>query len=458
MKSNPNLGTTNPSTRLDTRLQQQPEPSQKKNDHDDNSNNKNESNTATPTTTTTTVVSEPIVLLNGFGVGSFHQHRLIPELLLSNDDDNSDDNSDDDDEDEINNRRNTNIQPRTVYCMDYLGQGRSWPKDCQDGLGEHEKDLQYSADMWCEQIIDFLEAIVLPNCNNNNEEEQQQEPPPPFTKVHLVGNSVGGHLAAHVAVRRPDLVASLSLLNPTPVWGSKLPGWDGHLPAPAIPKAVGRYLFDRIRDLNTVEQFLTATYSCREAFSDELMNQIRGCTLGNGGHAAFASIMWSPPLRSKGSSDFYDCLRKVSCDVLLVFGTDDPWCKPVFARNMLLALEERTTTTANKRQHQQRYIEITQTGHCPNHEAPKAVGHLVNRWVNCCNDNANDNANDARSPNNLSLVAGADTNNEAPAAQTASSTDAVSFVEDWGEMTIRERQKEDIQTGSWLDKIITSFM
>ena len=119
---------------------------------------------------------------------------------------------------------------------------------------------------WCNQIIDFLETIVLPSCSNN----QSSGTAP--TKVHLIGNSVGGHLAAHVAVRRPDLVASLCLLNPTPVWGSKLPGWNGHLPAPTIPKAVGRYLFDRIRDLKTIDQFLTATYSRSQAFDDELVS------------------------------------------------------------------------------------------------------------------------------------------------------------------------------------------
>ena len=118
---------------------------------------------------------------------------------------------------------------------------------------------------WCNQIIDFIETIVLPSCSN---EKSSTSP----TKVHLIGNSVGGHLAAHVAVRRPDLVASLCLLNPTPVWGSKLPGWNGHLPAPTIPKAVGRYLFDRIRDLKTIDQFLTATYSRPQAFDDELVS------------------------------------------------------------------------------------------------------------------------------------------------------------------------------------------
>ncbi|VEU36492.1 unnamed protein product [Pseudo-nitzschia multistriata] len=150
----------------------------------------------------------PILLLNGFGVGSFHQHRLIAELL----------------KDDEENDSKSGLPKRTVYCLDYLGQGRSWPKDCRDGTSEDEKDLQYSANTWCEQIIDFIEQVV--EGNNKND-----------VKVHLVGNSVGGHLAAHVAQRRPDLVASICLLNPTPVWGSKLPGWNGHLPAPAIPKA-----------------------------------------------------------------------------------------------------------------------------------------------------------------------------------------------------------------------------
>jgi hypothetical protein len=63
---------------------------------------------------------EPILLLNGFGVGSFHQHRLIPRLL-------EDDN-------------------RHVYCIDYLGQGNSWPVDCEDGMSENERGLIYSAE------------------------------------------------------------------------------------------------------------------------------------------------------------------------------------------------------------------------------------------------------------------------------------------------------------------------
>lgn len=204
---------------------------------------------------------DPILLLNGFGVGSFHQHRLIQNIFQAEE------------------------EGRVVYGMDYLGQGRSWPIDCNDGNSENEAGLIYSADCWLDQIIDFIETVILSEYEGRSTR----------ARVHVVGNSVGGHLAAILAARRPDLVASLCLLNPTPVWGLNLPGWNGSLPPPAIPRRIGRYLFDRIRDLNTIEKYLENAYSNRNAFDEELMNQIRDCTEGKGGHAAFASILWSAP-------------------------------------------------------------------------------------------------------------------------------------------------------------------
>ena len=173
------------------------------------------------------------------------------------------------------------------------------------------------------------------------------------------------------------------------------------------------------------------------------MQQIRGCTLGNGGHAAFASIMWSPPIVSRKvdgyTGDFQDCLKNVSCDVLLVFGKDDPWCKPAFARNMLLALENREDiqhhgSSKNKNGFPfHRYVEISNAGHCPNHEAPRAVSHLVNKWVDCTETD--------RSKRNLDLATDKD----------------LSFVEEWGETIVRERRRDDIKVG-WIDKIVTKIV
>lgn len=183
---------------------------------------------------------DPILLLNGFGVGSFHQHRVIPHIMGVH---------------------GTEDQSRVVFGIDYLGQGRSWPVDCDDGKSENERGLIYSADLWSDQVIRFIEDVILPQYDGRP------------AKVHLVGNSVGGHLAVVLAARRPDLVASLCLLNPTPVWGLNLPGWSGKLPPPAIPRQIGRYLFDRIRDLNTIERYLENAYANRDAFDEDLVSR-----------------------------------------------------------------------------------------------------------------------------------------------------------------------------------------
>lgn len=337
----------------------------------------------------------PILLLNGFGVGSFHQHRLIPRLLEPDDSSNS----------------------RVIYGIDYLGQGRSWPRDCDDGRSDNEKGLRYCADTWVDQIIRFMEEVILLDHDTIDGPLQ----------VHLVGNSVGGHLAAHIANRRPDLVASICLLNPTPVWGLNLPGWTGHLPAPFLPKAIGRYLFDRIRDLQTIETYLENAYARQEAFDQELMNQIRGCTLGTGGHAAFASILWSPPLQvsDETKGNFQDCLARLECDVLLIFGKDDPWCKPAFAKKMLQALAKRTPNKVH------RYVEVENCGHCPNHEAPQSVAKVVHKWVNAID----------RSAAKLRLV----------------DADQEVIVEPWGETIMREREENEIPL-TWIDRLAVTFV
>ena len=211
------------------------------------------------------------------------------------------------------------------------------------------------------------------------------------------------------------------------------------MPAPTIPKAIGRYLFDQIRDLTTIATYLETAYARKEAFDEELMHQIRACTVGAGGHAAFASILWSPPLQisdtSKGT--FQECLTRLKCDVLLIFGKDDPWCKPAFAKKMLQALEEQqqdresSSHDDDDRRGVHRYVEIENCGHCPNHEAPQAVAKVVHAWVS---------AKD-RARHRLSLVDG----------------DGETFMEPWGKTIAKERQEQDIVL-SWMDRVATTFV
>lgn len=339
----------------------------------------------------------PLLVLNGFGVGSFHQHRLLNELM----------------------QRDENVG-RTIYCIDYLGQGGSWPEACQDGQSDCEKGLRYCGNTWVDQILSFIEQVILPSH-------------PGIQQIHLAGNSVGGHLAVFCAAKRPDLVASLCLMNATPVWGLNLPGWSGHLPAPFLPKAVGRYLFDRIRDWETIKQFLENCYVNHDAFDQTLMEQIRGCTEGPGGHAAFASILWSPPIRvelpSSSSTDpsqqrlanFEASLRSLSCDVLLVFGRDDPWCKPAFAKQILAQLDQRHPEAIH------RYVELANVGHCPNHEAPRAVATLLTPWISSEQRQA------------ISLFAKS------------------AVEESWGSTSLTERKGEDI-TLTWSERLALAFL
>ena len=322
----------------------------------------------------------PIVLLNGFGVGTFHNHRLMDNLLANED------------------------QQRNVYCMDYIGQGRSSKTDNVDGV-------KYSVDEWADQVISFIEDIVLPSHNSHQ-------------KVHIVGHSVGGYLSVVLANKRPDLVDSICLLDPTPIWGLNLPGWDAQLPAPSFPKQVAHWALYLIANRAMIKTCLESAYASREAISSDLVDQILECA--QGADSAFSSIMWSKPATFPSSSqDFYENLSNLSCDVLLMFGKDDPWCRPCFAKKMLGALSKRGSEQT------QRYLELENVGHCPNHEAPQAVGHAIRSWVSSVSHKLND----------LSLVNG----------------DSQVFSEPWADIAIRELKQHEIPMNI-IDHIATALV
>jgi len=283
--------------------------------------------------------SAPVLLLNGFGVGSFTWHRNMAALAAST--------------------------GASVYAMDYVGQGASWPVDCDDGNAESEQGLRYAIDDWKAQAAEFIDAIVLRGAS-------------PDACVHLVGNSAGGLLAALLAAEPGSRVASLCLLNATPVWGSNLPGWDGRLPGPAVPRAIGRYLYDRMRDRANIAEMLEQVYAAPEQ-AEPLVEQIRAVTdASEGGHAAFASILWSPPATLPGGAGGFEALLQLcGCDALLLYGADDPWCSPPFGRAAARALKRRACAGERRTE----LVLLSPAGHCPHHEAPEAANAILSRWV-----------------------------------------------------------------------------
>jgi pimeloyl-ACP methyl ester carboxylesterase len=98
----------------------------------------------------------PLLLLPGFGVGTFHFQRNLPQLAHS-------------------------LQ-RNVYTLDLLGQGLSWPVRAPTA----DDALVYSVKTWQQQIEAFIEEVIT-------------EP------VYLAGNSLGGYLSVCVAAAKPEL-------------------------------------------------------------------------------------------------------------------------------------------------------------------------------------------------------------------------------------------------------------
>jgi len=393
----------------------------------------------------------PILLLNGFGVGSFHQHSLMRQILML-------EQSDDEQQQQQQQERK---QRHVIYGIDYLGQGKSWPEKCNDGNSEDELNLGYSADMWLDQLKGFIDEVILtlPSSSSNPSEK----------KVHLVGNSVGGYLSTILTHRHPHCIASLTLMNATPVWGLNLPGWDGKLPAPPFPKWVGRQMFDLIRDLNVIDKYLEAAYVHREAFdgtcddafdhedSDDeegtmmdnnnnngepLGTKIRGCTMGMGGHAAFASILWSAPASDPTTgetTDFYGALGELPADVLLLFGSADSWCTPAVAKRMHATLADRRGGVDDDGDDDdgsdgispaERYVSVENAGHCPNHEAPAAVASVLLRWIG------------ASRRSEVTLV----------------SAERSRIKEQWGDAVLREVSIEESRNLGMVDRIISTMV
>ncbi|GMI34137.1 hypothetical protein TeGR_g12197 [Tetraparma gracilis] len=272
--------------------------------------------------------ARPLLLLNGFGVGSFHQERLSSSLLSLFD----------------------RCPFSEIFLLDYVGQGGSWPASEGDYAG-----TTLSAEFWAAQVAHFLEAVVRRPCV-------------------LAGNSIGGHLAAIVAAERPGLVSDVVLFNATPVWRGAFRGlgWGAALPAPPIPRFLGKVLYDLIRSPSVIARFLDECYCDPAAhLSDSLGEKIRAVTVENrGGPAAFSSILFSPP----HPTPFNAHLSRLSAaSVLGIYGAEDPWVDERFARRAFAVL------ALNPKVGRRSLVMLDGAGHCPNHEAPGAVAEVLAR-------------------------------------------------------------------------------
>lgn len=267
-----------------------------------------------------------LLLIPGFGTGTFHydkQYEVLSEKFQ-------------------------------VFSMDLLGQGYSWPSVIYD-----DDKLAFNADLWSDQIIDFAENVIKEPC-------------------HIGGNSLGGYLSIVANDKCTKLWKSIILFNATPFWGwrpnedSLLTSmiWDGTLPAPESYLNIGAKYFDAMRNEENINKMLAFVYSNKNAFDNQLANNIIEGASTVDGPKAFTSIVFAPKYRKS----FEEMLLSVSKPILMIYGENDPMITPFWGKKAYKSLSESNSKCVS-------YFQLSNSGHCPHHESWKTVNTLLSGWI-----------------------------------------------------------------------------
>jgi len=150
-------------------------------------------------------------------------------------------------------------------------------------------------------------------------------------------------------------------------------------------------------------------------------------------------------------------LAALECDVLVIFGNDDPWCKPAFAKKMLETLDQRHPDRVH------RYVELSDVGHCPNHEAPRAVAQLLRRWTDASSASSSKATTATTTTTTTTTTTkssssrnGVNENNIRRTVELVEGGKQV-FSEPYGDILVQERSSQDIPV-SLIDKFSTVFL
>lgn len=256
----------------------------------------------------------PLLLVHGFGASTDHWRKNLDGL-----------------QDEF-----------EVWAIDLLGFGRS-----------AKPDLQYSGNLWRDQLHDFITEVV-------------QAP------VVLAGNSLGGYAALCVAAQRPDAARGLVLLNSAgPFSGAMTP------PKPSFRRALQQtvqsillqpvpsfLLFQYTRQRSVIRKTLEKVYLDKTAVTDQLVEDIYRPSCDRGAAQVFAAIFKSPQ-----GEPVDHLLQQLTCPLLMLWGEGDPW----------MNVRDRG---AKFREYYPSLTEYyLQAGHCPHDEVPDQVNALLRDWV-----------------------------------------------------------------------------
>ena len=259
----------------------------------------------------------PLLLVHGFGASTDHWRKNITEL-------------------------SADFQ---VFAIDLLGFGRS-----------AKPNLQYSGDLWCDQLHDFISEII-------------------GQKTILAGNSLGGYACLCVASQRPDSAAGVVLLNSAGPFSQ--PENQIQPSINPLQKLLGKtvtwffkqrlaqsLLFQYTRQKWVIRRTLEKVYLDKTAITDQLVAEIQRPAFDKGALDVFVSVFSSPQ-----GAKVDVLLKQLTTPLLLLWGEADPWMK---ARERSQKFHEY-------------YPQLTEyfltAGHCPHDEIPEQVNSHLRDWV-----------------------------------------------------------------------------
>ncbi|MGF1460748.1 MAG: alpha/beta fold hydrolase [Leptolyngbyaceae cyanobacterium] len=257
----------------------------------------------------------PLLLIHGFGASTDHWRKNIHQLQ-------------------------TDFE---VWAIDLVGFGRS-----------AKADLQYSADLWRDQLVAFIQERV-------------------GRPVVLVGNSLGGYTSLTVAASHPDWVAGIILLNSAGPFQANATVAPPNPFQSAIRQAIQTFmlqplpswlLFQYVRQRRNIRKTLKQVYVDQSIITDQLIEDIRRPADDPGAARVFASVF-----KSQRGDSVDILLGQMTAPLLLLWGEGDPWMD----------------THRRSEQFRQHYDKVKehflQAGHCPHDEVPQQVNQLIREWV-----------------------------------------------------------------------------
>ena len=236
-----------------------------------------------------------------------------------------------------------------VYSLDLLGYGYSSKPDPRD----LEVNSLYNFDTWSDQILDFAKEVAGPD-----------------EKVFLTCNSVGGIAGLEAAIKAPERVASVQVMNISLRMLHEKKQSDIAKPfVSALQKTLrttplGSWFFSQIATEKGVRNVLQQCYCDKTTVTDELVDAILKPGLQDGAVDVFLDFISysSGPLPEEQ-------MARCPVPVSVVWGDADPWEKVEWGRAFqnFNCVEE--------------FIELPGVGHCPQDEAPHLVNPIIERWI-----------------------------------------------------------------------------